>query len=292
MPRSGSSARRASLEERLFEVIALQNAIAEAENDLEEVLRVVVRRASELTGADAGVVEFREDDEMVYRAVSGTAEPFLGLRLHVDESLSGLAVKEGRVQRCDDAATDPRVDRLAAEAVGAISMLCVPLEHRGEVIGVLKVYADHEGAFDAEDERLAGLLSQVIGSRLGRAVAADLAGRQAYEERLVKEVARAARHDHALSLARFEVDPEAEGGEALGRLVAALGALRLGDEAFRLARGELAVLLPDTDEEGAARMAARIESMARAPGLTWGVAERAGGGPRDLHARAGGGLRR
>jgi diguanylate cyclase len=292
MPRSGPSARRAPLDERLLEIIALQNAIAEAQNNLDEVLSVVVRRAPDLTGADAGVVEFREGDEVVYRAVSGTAEPFLGLRLRIDESLSGLAVTEGRVQRCDDAAADPRVDRLAAEAVGAISMLCVPLEHGGEVLGVLKLYAEREGAFDEEDERLAGLLSQVIGSHLGRAAAAGLAGRQAYEARLLKEVARAARYDHTLSLARFAVDPGAEGGEALARLVAALRTVRAGDEAFRLGPGEFAVLLPYTDEPGAERMRARIEGMVRAPGLTSGTAERAGGGPRDLHARAGEGLRR
>src|SRR3712207_4817329 len=128
MSRPAPSSRRAPLDERLLEVIELQNAIAAAEHNLQEVLSVVVSRAPELTGADAGVVEFREGDEMVYPGVSGTAEPFRGLRLHIDESLSGLAVKERRVMRCDDAAADPRVDRLAAEAVGAISMLCVPLE--------------------------------------------------------------------------------------------------------------------------------------------------------------------
>ena len=275
------------LQDRLLEVIALQNAISEAENDLDEVLSVVVRRAPRLTGADAGVVEFREADEMVYRAVSGTAEPFLGLRLHLDESLSGLTVREGRVQRCDDAAADPRVDRLAAEAVGAISMLCVPLEHRGEVLGVLKLYADREGAFDDEDERLAGLLGQVIGSHLGRAQSSGCGGRREYDARLVKEVARAARYDHQLSLARFALDPEAQDRDALDRLAAALATVRIGDEAFRLAPGEFAVLLPDTDAIGAERMAARIEGMVLAPGLAWGAAERAGGGPRDLHARAG-----
>src|SRR5215210_6322582 len=168
MSRPASSTGRTPLEARLLEVVALQNAIGAAENSLDEVLSIVVSRAPELTGADAGVVEFREGDEMVYRAVSGTAEPFRGLRLHVDESLSGLAVKEGRVLRCDDAAADPRVDRLAAEAVGAISMLCVPLQDRGRVLGVLKLYAEREGAFDADDERLAGVLSQLIGTHLAR----------------------------------------------------------------------------------------------------------------------------
>jgi len=292
MSRPAPSARRTSLEQRLLEVIALQNAIVAAQNNLDEVLSIVVSRAPELTGADAGVVEFREGDEMVYRAVSGTAEPFRGLRLRVDESLSGLAVTEGRVQRCDDAATDPRVDRLAAEAVGAISMLCVPLEDRGQVLGVLKLYAGREGAFDADDERIAGLLTQVIGTHLGRAVPSALGGREAYEQRLVKEVARATRYDRRLSVARFAFDPAAAGPEETARLTSVITAVRGGDQPFQLAAGEFAVLLPETDEAGAERMAGRVAAAAGSVPMAWGVAERAGGGPRDLHARAGAGLQR
>jgi len=292
MSRPAPSVRRTSLEQRLLEVIALQNAIVAAQNNLDEVLSIVVSRAPELTGADAGVVEFREGDEMVYRAVSGTAEPFRGLRLRVDESLSGLAVTEGRVQRCDDAATDPRVDRLAAEAVGAISMLCVPLEDRGQVLGVLKLYAGREGAFDADDERIAGLLTQVIGTHLGRAVPSALGGREAYEQRLVKEVARATRYDRRLSVARFAFDPAAAGPEETARLTSVITAVRGGDQPFQLAAGEFAVLLPETDEAGAERMAGRVAAAAGSVPMAWGVAERAGGGPRDLHARAGAGLQR
>jgi GAF domain-containing protein len=292
MSRPAPSARRTPLEQRLLEVIALQNAIVAAQNNLDEVLSIVVSRAPELTGAEAGVVEFREGDEMVYRAVSGTAEPFRGLRLRVDESLSGLAVTEGRVQRCDDAATDPRVDRLAAEAVGAISMLCVPLQDRGQILGVLKLYAGREGAFDADDERIAGLLTQVIGTHLGRAVPSALGGREAYEQRLIKEVARATRYDRRLSVARFAFDPAAAGPEETARLTAVITAVRGGDQPFQLAPGEFAVLLPETDEAGAERMAGRVAAAAGAVPLAWGVAERAGGGPRDLHARAGAGLQR
>ena len=52
------------------------------------------------------------------------------------------------------------------------------------------------------------------------------------------------------------------------------------------------MLLPETDEAGAECMATRVAASAGAAGLTWGVAERAGGGPRDLDSRAGAALQR
>ncbi|MDX6634602.1 MAG: diguanylate cyclase [Solirubrobacterales bacterium] len=48
--------------------------------------------------------------------------------------MSGLCVREERVLRSDD----PRVDGAACKRVNAASMICVPLAHHGQTIGVLK----------------------------------------------------------------------------------------------------------------------------------------------------------
>ena len=42
----------------------------------------------------------------------------LGLRLATGASLSGLCLRSGAVQRCDDTETDERVDREVARVVG------------------------------------------------------------------------------------------------------------------------------------------------------------------------------
>ena len=51
------------------------------------------------------MIEIADGDEMVYRVTTGEATPFLGVRLKMAASLSGLCVREGRVLRCDDTAT-------------------------------------------------------------------------------------------------------------------------------------------------------------------------------------------
>jgi hypothetical protein len=74
---------------RMLAIIATQGEIASASLELDEVMALVVSRAQEITGAAAGVVELIEGEEMVYHAVSGAAEPFAGVRLAVQTSLSG-----------------------------------------------------------------------------------------------------------------------------------------------------------------------------------------------------------
>jgi hypothetical protein len=52
-------------------IIALQSEIAASALDLDRVMELVAARGAELTGADAGVVEIAEGDEMVYRRRAG-----------------------------------------------------------------------------------------------------------------------------------------------------------------------------------------------------------------------------
>src|SRR5262249_28959438 len=111
---------------RLRAIIRTQTEIAASDLDLPAVMRLIAERAQEPTGARAGVIELAEGEEMVYAVTTGEATPYLGTRLRVDASLSGLCVREGRVLRSDDTADDPRVDAEATRRVNARSMLCAP----------------------------------------------------------------------------------------------------------------------------------------------------------------------
>jgi diguanylate cyclase (GGDEF)-like protein len=297
---------------RLLGVIETQNELAGVSLDLDEVMRVVARRAAELTGADAGVVELPEGDEMVYRAASGTAQEHLGMRLAIASSLSGLCVTEGRTLRCDDTADDDRVDAVACTRIGARSMLCVPLRHGEQVNGVLKVYCDAPGAFDGEDIVVLEQLSGVIAAHMRHAaeferkafesrhdVLTDIGNRRGYDERLQKEIARARRYGQPLSLVLLDLDGfkavnddhgHPAGDEVLRRVGAILRGTRTADECFRVGGDEFAILLPATPAEGAARVAERVEQRiadatagvtATTAAATWDGEE-----PDSLHAAA------
>jgi PAS domain S-box-containing protein len=157
--------------EHLEALVRTQQEVATAGLDVERVMDVIVRRARELTGADAAVVEMVEGEEMVYRAAAGTLADQVGLRLPLDGSLSGLAVRTGRLLRADDTETDPRVHREACRRLGIRSMLLLPLLNEGRGVGVLKVAHSVPGVFGGRAEHTLAILAGVMSAAMRDALA-------------------------------------------------------------------------------------------------------------------------
>jgi diguanylate cyclase (GGDEF)-like protein len=300
--------------ENLLAIIQMQTEIAASDLDLDTAMELIASRGQQLTGASAGVVEIADGDEMVYRVTTGEATPFLGVRLKMEASLSGLCVREGRVLRSDDTAKDPRVDSEACRRVDARSMLCVPLVHQGETVGVLKVYSPETHGFGDGDVEALELLSGLIAAHMSHAnlFAAEVHGgrhdaltgllnRRAYEERLPVEVARASRYGWPLSLCLLDLDGfkaindtlgHPAGDRALQQVAALIDESRLADDGFRIGGDEFALLMPKTCRADAELAAARLsEEISRigmsdgSLGASFGVAEGAED-PAVLHALA------
>jgi diguanylate cyclase (GGDEF)-like protein len=277
-------------------------------------MQLIASRAQELTRANAGVIEIADGDEIVYRVTTGEATPFLGVRLKMATSLSGLCVAEGRVLRSDDTATDPRVDAEACERVSARSMLCVPLVHQDKTVGVLKVYSPAVANFVDNDVETLELLSGLVAAHLSHAslFAAEvhdsrhdaltgLLNRRAYEERLPVEIARANRFGWPLSLCLLDLDGfkklndtlgHPSGDRALQQVAALIDESRLTDDGFRIGGDEFAILMPETEREDAELAAARLCKSIKEIGMSdgtlgasFGVAEGADD-PARLHAMA------
>jgi diguanylate cyclase (GGDEF)-like protein len=299
---------------RLREIIRTQTEIAGSDLDLDAVMELIASRGQQLTRASAGVIEIADGDEMVYRVTTGEATPFLGVRLKMASSLSGLCVSAGKVLRSDDTSEDPRVDAEACRRVSARSMLCVPLAHQGETVGVLKVYSPHANNFDETDVETLELLSELIAAHMSHAslFAAEVHGgrhdaltgllnRRAYEERLPVEIARATRYAWPLSLCLLDLDGfkrindtlgHPAGDRALQQVAALIDESRLTDDSFRIGGDEFALLMPKTCAEDAELAAARLSQAIGEIGMSdgtlgasFGVAEGAED-PAVLHAMA------
>ena len=295
----------------LAEVVATQHAITTSDFDLDAVMSEIVTQARRLTLADGAVVEMVEGDEVVYRAVAGSSEPYLGLRLKIATSLSGLCVSSGEIVLCDDSETDSRVDGEATRKVGTRSMVVVPLRHRDAVAGVLKVSSREPGAFGERELRILQMLADVLGSAVVRAELVDrlalaatsdaltaLPNRRSWEERVPTELARARRLRAPFTVAVIDIDHfkafnDANGHPAGDSLLSECarrwgGELREVDHHARIGGEEFGLALPGCSATAAVDVLARLRQAIRPLcTVSVGIAEWDGSEEwRDLVARA------
>jgi PAS domain S-box-containing protein len=161
------------LDTELFQaVLEVEQAVSAAGLDSETVMRVIAQRSMGLTGASGAVIEAIEGEDLIPRVHVGTEAP----SLKMSSSLSGLSVRTGELQRCDDTLLDTRVPHQAYRQLGVRSILVVPLKDEHRTLGVLKVVSNAAQAFTDRDAKALRLLGGLMGAALGHAAAFE--GRQ------------------------------------------------------------------------------------------------------------------
>jgi diguanylate cyclase (GGDEF)-like protein len=301
--------------ERLLGIIEIQNAIAAAGMNADEVMGIVVERVASLTPASGAALAISEGDELVVRAASRTtgAVPSRLAR----SGGAGLCLADRRPIQIEAAADDPRVDAETRARTGAASLLYVPLLYGENAVGVIEAAAARASAFSDEDVETLRLLGQVVAIALHRAYTyprprqdilhdalTGLGNRRAYDDRIEAELARNERYGHSFSLARLELDGLEDAGDRFGQAAAdqALRELagilmrdtRAIDACFRTAADEFAIVMPGTSLEGARilveRCRAHLAEARLCDGLvraSFGVVKAAGETSDELAARVG-----
>ncbi|MCV7217579.1 GGDEF domain-containing protein [Mycobacterium crocinum] len=154
-------------------IIKVQQAINDAGDTADAVMKIVAEQACEATGAPGAVIELAEFGEMVYTTTAGSLSGTEGLRLAMSGSMSGECVRTGKILISTDTETDPRVDLEACRRVHARSMIVVPLVDGNRTQGVLKVICGEPDAFSDDDVTLLEHLAQFIAKALARANVMD-----------------------------------------------------------------------------------------------------------------------
>jgi len=145
------------------------------------VMRIVVSKTERITESDGAALERLEGGELVYVAGSGRAAGREDLRLALDASLSGAAVRERAVMRSDDVELDPRVDAPACRRMGIRSMIIAPVMRGGQAVGALKTVSSRARTFDDLDAYCVQILAGLASAALD--LAQELHARQASEAR-------------------------------------------------------------------------------------------------------------
>ncbi len=153
--------------EMLGALSAVQRETESYAANLDAALRLIADRAQVFTRATGAAIALQQDDEMICRASAGDAPP-VGARLQVGSGFSGECVKSGRLLRCDDSETDPRVDQESCRALGIRSMIAIPVRSNGGIVGLLEVFSPHSGAFTDNDNIVVRRLAETTASAVRR----------------------------------------------------------------------------------------------------------------------------
>jgi N-acetylmuramoyl-L-alanine amidase len=129
---------------------------------LDEVLQLVAERALTVTGADGIALALAEDNAIVCRASAGSIAPDAGMRLDPSSGFSGECLVSGRIVRCDDVDTDPRVSLATCRQLGVRSMVAVPLSARQSIVGLIEAFSSEPYGFNDSDVRSLNLLAELI----------------------------------------------------------------------------------------------------------------------------------
>ena len=154
----------------MWDGATLEDVVIRAVDPRQLIQRVADQAAALLPAADGALIALIDADMLTYVGAAGRFATFVGLRIPIAGSLSGLAIAGNQTLRTDDTTIDPRVDRQATVHMGVVSSICVPLRTRSASIGVLNVSSSRLAAFNDADvavlDRLAEFVSVMIGEAL------------------------------------------------------------------------------------------------------------------------------
>ncbi len=159
----------------LAAVTAVQREVEALGRDLAAALRLIAARTQTLLRASGAAIALAaaEPEIMECRASSGSDAPPVGTRLQVGSGFSGECVKTGRLLRCDDSESDPRVDRESCQALGIRSILAVPVRVGEKSIGLVEVFSGSPNTFNEADNRVLQRLGETVLAALNRAARAE-----------------------------------------------------------------------------------------------------------------------
>lgn len=275
---------------RTVEQLAAFNEIAKALTstlEVREVLQVVMQKVSELLKPrhwSLLLVDEKTGKLYFEIAIGEGAERLKALTVEPGEGIAGTVYSTGQARRVDEAHHDPDFSRRFDDAsqFSTRSVLAVPLISRGRTLGVIELVNGATDPLFTDDD-----LRVVTGIADFAAIAIDNARnfRRIQELTLTdehtglyntrhlralldKEVERARRFRHPLSLLFIDLDHFKRVNDTHGHLVGSavlrevgevlVSCIRQVDSAFRYGGDEFAVLLVETDVDSSRIVGQRI----------------------------------
>ena len=169
--RSTGETVRPNYTDTLAALTAVEREVQGLGGDLVAALHLIADRIQTLLRAGGTAIALASDDPeaMVCRSSAGELAPPVGARLQVGSGFSGECVRAGRLLRCDDAESDPRVDRDICRVLGICSILAAPVRAADKVIGLIEAFAPGPGFFTENDATALQRMADAVTGAVNRA---------------------------------------------------------------------------------------------------------------------------
>ncbi len=164
------------IRQRVDELTAL-NTISQAVTstlDLQKILTIITDHTTRLLGVAATSVVLYDEtgDDLWFAAASGEGSDFvLDRRLAVGQGIVGWVFQQGRPVLVPDTSKDERwfggIDK--GSGFTTRSILCVPLQAKGQTIGAIEAMNKDSGPFNEEDLRMLTLMAAPAASAIENA---------------------------------------------------------------------------------------------------------------------------
>ena len=276
------------LDQKVAELAAL-NAVSRGLNmvsTLEQVLHLILQKTIELLGVEKGSLMLvnEETDMMELKVfIGGAADkegatPRKPARLKVGEGIAGLALRQGLPIAINDGAKNPQFKMLIPQDSAVRNLLCVPLILNNRKVGVINLTNKLTGnGFNDNDKVLVSTMAAQAAITIENARLYNLAifdgltslhVARYFHLFLDKEIQRCRRYGGQVSLVLADLDHFKQVNDTHGHQIGDLvlqrvsqvvrDAARTIDVPARYGGEELAVILPETDLEGATTFAERL----------------------------------
>src|SRR5882724_1837435 len=134
------------------------------DSEFQRLVSNVVELAEILTRASGSAIAFRGERGTVCRARSGEGAPSLGALVDTTFGISRQCLDSGTSLRCDDIATDGRVDPETSQAIEIRAVAVVPIYSNGDISGILEVFSNAPGVFTDQHLKTLRQLADWVGS--------------------------------------------------------------------------------------------------------------------------------
>ncbi len=260
--------------------------------DLDSILQTIMEKMAEYFRPDTWSLLMVDESKMeLYFAIAigPASESLKNVRLKVGEGIAGHVAKYGEKLVVPDVSTDRRFSKRIDDVtqLETQSIICVPLNSRLRVLGVIQLVNVNMATFAHEEEFFLQALCDYAAIAIENArsvekiqeltITDDCTGlfnaRHLYKT-LETEVYRSARFGYEFSVVFIDLDHFKQVNDTHGHLIgskllAEIGylikaQLRLIDYAFRYGGDEFVVLLPQTSKDSALVVAHRLRDSLRA----------------------------